>query len=183
MAGGPFLPTSAYPVGSSGEIFPNVHSGGGGGAPNAAVEEEGLGVANATDLTADRTWSLRFQMPTTLPSGTATFRVFALANIQAGDLSIDPSWASVAMDEDPGAATLTAEGPDPDSRTGGDGSDADNSTFGWATGDDDVYLEARWTMNADTVVAGEVIVMALRIDDGDTDVAAVTTLFPSIIFV
>lgn len=180
MAGGPFLPSSAFPVGTSGEVFPSVHSGDGAGA---AVEEEGLGVANATDLTADRGWSLRFQMPTTLPSGTATFRLLALADIQAGDLSVDPTWASVAADEDPSAATLIAEGPDPDSRTGGDGSNGDNSTFGWASADDDKYIEARWTLNADTVVAGEVIVMHLRIDDGDTDVAAVTTLFPSVIFV
>ena len=180
MAGGPFLPSSAFPVGTSGEIFPNVHVGDG---ASTAPQEEGLGVANATDLTADRIWSLRFQMPTTLPTGTATFRLFVLADIQAGDLSVDPAWVSVAMDEDPSAATPVAEGPDPDSRVGGDGSNADNSTFGWSTADDDVYIEARWTMNADTVVAGEIVQMALRIDDGDTDVAAVTTLFPSIIFV
>jgi len=178
MAGGPFKPSSAVPIGTSGEVFPNFHSGDG---ANAAVEEEGLGVANATDLTADRGFSLRFEMPTTLPTGTATFRLFALADIQAGDLSVDPTWASVAMDEDPSAASLIAEGPDPDSRTGGDGSG--NATFGWASTDDDVYIEARWTLNADTVVAGEVIVMHLRIDDGDTTVAAVATLFPSVIFV
>ncbi len=180
MAGGPFLPSSAYPVGTSGEIFPNTHLGAGAGA---AVEEEGLGVANATDLTGDRVWSLRFQMPTTLPTGTATFRLFALAAIEAGDLSVQPLWASVAMDEDPSSATLNDETPDPDSRTGGDGSDGDNSTFGWATADDDKYIEARWTLNADTVIAGELIVMELRIVDADTDVAAVTTLFPSVIFV
>lgn len=180
MAGGPFLPSSAFPIGSTGEVYPFVFSGDG---ANAAVEEEGLGVVDATALTADRGWSLRFQMPTALPTGTATFRLFALADIQAGDLSVDPTWASVAMDEDPSAATLTAEGPDPDSRTGGDGSDGDNSTFGWATGDDDKYIEARWTLDADTVVAGEVIVMHLRIDDGDTDVAIDVALFPSIIFV
>ena len=179
MAGGPFLPSSAFPIGTSGEIFPNIHVGDGANASS----QEGLGVANATDLTADRIWSLRFQMPTTLPTGTATFRLLALAAIEAGDLSVDPAWVSVAMDEDPSAATPVAEGPDPDSRTGGDGSDGDNSTFGWASGDDDRYIEARWTLNADTVVAGEIIEMALRIDDGDTDVAAVVTLFPSVIFV
>ena len=180
MAGGPFLPSSAFPVGTSGEIFPNVHVGGGG---NTAPQEEGLGVANGTDLTADRVWSLRFQMPTTLPTGTATFRLFALADLAAGDLSVDPAWVSVAMDEDPSAATPVAEGPDPDSRTGGNGSDVDNSTFGWDTGDEDKYIEARWIMNADTVVGGEIIVMELRIDEGDTDIADVATLSPSIIFV
>lgn len=181
MAGGPFLPSSAVPVGTSGEVFPNIHVGKGSGAKR----REGLGVANATDLTADREWEVEFDMPTTLPTGVATLRVFVRADIQAGDLSLDPSWASVAMDEDPSAATLNAEGPDPDSRIGGDGSDADNSTFGWATGDDDKNIEARWTLNADAggVKAGEIIVMKLKIVDTDTDVAAVTTLFPSIIFV
>ena len=179
MAGGPFLPSSAFPVGTSGEIFPNVHSGDGAGA---AGEEEGLGVANATDLTADRVWSLRFQMPTTLPTGIATFRLIALADIVAGDLSVDPSWASVAMDQDPSTISLNVEGPQPDSTVGGNGGGG-NDTFGWSTDDDDIYLEARWTMNADTVVAGEIIVMSLRIDEGDTTVLAVTTLFPSIIFV
>ncbi len=180
MAGGPFLPSSAFPVGTSGEVFPNVHSGDGVGT---AVEEEGLGVANATDLTANRSWSLRFQMPTTLPTGVATLRVLVLADIVAGDLSVEPLWRSFAMDEDPSNTALLTEGPDPDSRTGGDGADGDNSTFGWAAADDDMYIEARWTLNADTVVAGEVIVMELRIVDADTDVAAVTTLFPSVIFV
>ena len=183
MAGGPFYPRSAVPVGTSGEVFSTVFSGDGGGSPNSAQTEDGLTVANATDLTADRGFSLRFDMPTTLPTGTATFRLFALADIEAGDLSVDPTWLSVGMDEDPSAVTLVAEGPDPDSRTGGDGSNTDNSTFGWASADDDKYIEARWTLNADTVVAGEVIVMHLRIDDGDTDVAATTTLFPSVIFV
>ncbi len=180
MAGGPFLPSSVVFEGSSGEIFPNIHVGKG---ANAAPSEEGLGVASAADLTGDRVISLRFRMPiTSLPTGTATFVLGALADIQAGDLSVDISWASVAKDEDPSAATLNVEGPDPDSRIGGDGSDGDNSTFGWATGDDDKYLEARWTLNADTVVAGEILVVALRIDDLDTDVAAVVTLFPTVDF-
>ncbi len=179
MAGGPFKPSSAFAVGSSGEVFENAHVGDGG---NAAAEEEGLGVANATDLTADRTWSLRFEMPTTLPTGTPTFRLLALADIQAGDLYVDPTGASVAIDEDPSAATLTAEGPNPTSRSTAN-SGTGNATFTWSSGDDDIYLEARWTMDAFAPVAGEVIVMQLRIDDGDTDVAAVTTLIPSIIFV
>ncbi len=179
MSGGPFLPSSAVPVGTSGEVFTNVHSGLGGGSPNVAVEEEGLGVVAAADLTADRGFSLRFQMPTTLPAGIPTFRVFALSTIEAGDLSVDPAVASVAMDEDPSAVSLTSLGPDADERTGGDGSG--NATFGWASGDDDKYIEARWTVGF-TPVAGEVMVVHLRIDDGDTTVAAVTTLFPSIIY-
>ncbi len=179
MAGGPFLPTSAFPVGSSGEVFPNVHAGGGG---NAAAQTEGLGIASAADLTADRNWSLYFLMPTTLPTGIAKFGLAALADIQAGDLSIVPSWASVAFDEDPSAVTLNSEGPDPDERVGGNGSDGDNSTFGWATGDDDVLLKAVWILNADTVVAGEWIVMSLAVIDADTDVAAVSTLVPYIFF-
>ncbi len=178
MAGGPFFPHSAFPV-NAGLVFPNFHVGAGA----TSKEDEGLGVANATDLTGDAIWRLRFQMPTTLPTGTATLLVRAIAALEAGDLSVEPKWASVASDEEPGAATMNTEGPDPDSRVGGDGSNADNSTFGWATGDDDKYIEARWTLNADTVVAAEEIVMDLTIDDGDSDHAAVVTLIVSIIFV
>ncbi len=180
MAGGPFFAHSAFPVGNAaGELFPSVHIGAGANS----VHDEGLGVANATDLTGDGVWELRFQMPTTLPTGTATFKLIAIAALEAGDLSVDPQWASVASDEEPGAAVLNAEGPDPDSRTGGNGSDVDNSTFGWGVGDDDKYIEARWALDADTVVAGEEIVMNIRIDDGDSDHAAVVTLIPSVIFV
>ena len=179
MAGGPYLPMSADPIGSSGEVFPNKHVGAGANGSSW----EGLGVANATDLTADRKWHVVFRMPTTLPTGTAKFSLAVIAAIEAGDLSINPAWASVAFDEDPSAATLTSEGPDPDARTGGNGSNADNSTFGWDTADDDKILEALWTLNADTVVANEFIVMDIVIVDADTDVAAVVTLFPSIIFV
>ena len=178
MAGGPIFPHSAFPV-DAGLVFPNFHVGGGANSK----QDEGLGVANATDLTGDAIWRLRFQMPTTLPTGTATLKVMALANLAAGDLSVDPKWASVAPDQEPGGFTMNAEGPDPDSRTGGNGSNVDNSTFGWDTGDEDVYIEARWTLNADTVVGGEEIVMDLTIVDADSDHAAVVTLIVSIIFV
>jgi len=178
MAGGPFKPIS-IDFGISGEVFPNLHEGDGGGTPNNAPNQEGLGVANATDLTADRYIGLVFEMPTTLPTGTATFRLIALADIQAGDFSCEPEVGSVAMDEDPSAATLTGLGTDPDSRTGGDGSGT--ATFGWASADDDKYLEARWTVGF-TPVAGEMMIIAIHIDDSETDVAAVVTLFPSIIF-
>lgn len=177
MSGGPFYP--AADPGTSGELFFNTHVGGGG---NNAARYPGLGVANATDLTADRYWSLLWFF-TTLPTGTAYFDLGAMADVQAGDLSVDPQWASMAFDEDFSAGTLNAEGPDPDSRVGGNGADGDNSTFGWDTNDDDVMLKSRWTLNADTVVAGEAIIMGLKIVNADTDVAAVVTLFPMIVFV
>ena len=168
-------------MGSSGEALGNTHVGA--GANGSRIE--GLGVANATDLTGDRIWHLVWRMPTTLPTGTAKFSLAALAALEAGDLSVDIAWASVAFDEDPSAATLAVEGPDPDARVGGNGSNTDNSTFGWDTADDDKLLEALWILNADAggVKANEFIVMDLRIDDGDSDHAAVVTLFPVIIFV
>lgn len=181
MAGGPFFPHSAFPV-TEGSVFFNTHVGAGANANH----DDGLGVANTTDLgNADATWELRIQMPTTLPTGIATLKVIAIADLAAGDFSLDPRWAGVAMDEEPGAATLFAEGPDPDSRTGGNGSDADNSTFGWDVGDEDRYIEARWTLNADAagVNPGEEIAIDLLIVDADSDHAQVVTLIASIIFV
>ncbi len=178
MAGGPFFPSSVD-YGTSGQLFPNYHVGGGG---NAAATEEGHGVAAAADLSADRSFSFRFTMPDSLPTGTPTFVVRMLNGNTSGDLSIDPTGASVAVDEDPSAASLTAEGPNPTSRSTAN-SGSGNATFTLSAGDDDVYLEARWTMDAFAPVAGEVVVMQLRVDDGDTTVTAVSTLTAFILFV
>jgi hypothetical protein len=178
MTGEVIWPHAVFPEGTSGEVFPIMWVGQG---SNAAPSEEGLGVASAPDLGADRVWGLRFMMPTVLPAGVANLRLLVLNSIESGDLSVDPSWASVAMDEDPSSVTLNVMGPNPDARVGGAGSG--NATFTWETADDDKYLEARWTMDDETITAGEIIVMALRIDDLDTDVLGESALFPSIIFV
>src|SRR3972149_10836650 len=115
MAGGPVFPRSAYPV-TAGRVFPNIHVGAGANSKH----EEGFGVE--ASVGADSIWRLRFQMPPTLPSGTAKLKLRALANAISGAAKVNPKWASVAVEEDPSSATLNAEG---------------TGTITWAAGDND----------------------------------------------
>jgi hypothetical protein len=161
MAGGPIFPRSAYPV-TSGNVFPNVHVGAGANSKH----EEGLGVA--ASIGADSTWRLRFQMPpSALPSGTGKLLLRALANATSGAAKVNPKWASVAAEEDPSSATLNAEG---------------TTTVTWSTGDNDQYKESKITLDADTLVAGEEVVLDLVFETSSWTLAQVSTWIPSVIW-
>ena len=162
MAGGPIFPHSAYPV-NAGLVFPNFHEGAGANSKH----DEGLGVADATTLNADGIWRLRFLMPPTLPTGTCKLRILSLANATSGDLKVNPKWASVAPEESPSGATLNAEG---------------TSTVTWGAGDNDQYKETKITLDADTPVASEVIVMDLTFEDTSTTLAVVSTHICAVIW-
>lgn len=164
MAGGPIFPHSVFPV-TQNEAFPNFHVGAGA----FSKRDEGLGVS-ADAGGVDVTWELRFQMPPALPTGTATLRLRALAAAVAGSMLVDPQWASVAVDEDPSATALNAEG---------------DETITWGAGDDDVYKEALITLDADIIVVNEEVVMNLvfKGSDGAYDLAVVVTVIPSIIWI
>ncbi len=161
MAGGPIFPHSTFPT--TEDVFPNFHVGDGANSKH----DEGLGLANATDLGADATWRLRFQMPPTLPTGTAKLRILSLADAVTGVVKVNPKWVSVAVEEDPSAATLNAEG---------------TSTVTWGAADDDQYKETKITLDADTVVASEEIVMDLVFEDTGTTLAIVSTHIVSVIW-
>lgn len=161
MAGGPIFPHSAYPV-TSGNVFPNFHVGAGANSKH----DEGLGVA--ASIGADSTWRLRFWMPpSSLPSGTCKLRLLALANATSGSAKVNPKWVSVAPEEDPSGATLNAEG---------------TSTLTWAAGDNDQYKELKITLDADTPVAGEVIVMDLVFETSSWTLAQVSTWQAAVIW-
>ncbi len=162
MAGGPIFPHSAFPV-DAGKVFPNFHVGAGANSKH----DEGLGLANATDIIANVIWRLRFQMPSTLPTGTGKLRLLALAAAETGVVKPNPSWASVAVEEDPSAATLNAEGV---------------GTITWSTADDDQYKELKVTLDADTLVASEEVVMDLIFEDTSMTLAVVSTYVVSIIW-
>src|SRR3990167_4602797 len=104
MAGGPIFPRSVYLGGAAGRLFPNFHVGAGANSKY----DEGIGVG--ASLASDSVAELRFQMPPTLPTGTCKLKLRALANATSGAAKVNPSWASVAVEEDPSGATLTAEG-------------------------------------------------------------------------
>lgn len=158
MSGGPIFPHSAFPV-TAGRVFPNIHVGAGANSKH----EEGLGVE--ASLGADSIWRLRFLMPPTLPSGTGKLRLLALANATSGAAKVNPKWASVAVEEDPSSATLQAETV---------------QTLTWGAGDNDQYKELKVTLDADTLVAGEVVVMDLTFETSSWTLAQVSTWIASI---
>jgi hypothetical protein len=154
MAGGPIFYHSAFPV-TAGRVFPNFHVGAGANSK----QDHGLGFE--ASVGADSTWRLRFAMPPTLPSGTAKLRILALANATSGAAKLNPKWVSVAAGEVPSSATPVAEG---------------TSTITWGAGDNDKYLGLSVTLDADTVVASEIVVMDLVGETSGWTLAAVLTL-------
>lgn len=155
MAAGPLFPHSAYPV-DAGMVFPNFHVGAGANSKH----DEGLGVGDATTITADCTWRLRFKIPTTLPTGTLKLKGQSLANATTGDLKHNPKWASVAAEESPSGAALNAEG---------------TQTITWGAGDNDQYKAWEVNLDADTPVAGETIVLDWVIENLNTTLAVTST--------
>jgi hypothetical protein len=161
MAGGPIYPSSAVPD-ASGEVFPNVNVGG-----TNSRRVAGMGVANATLLTANRTWHLIFELPATLPTGTCKLRLLSLANATSGALKFNPTWGSVAVEESYDTITTTAEG---------------TQTVTWASGDNDQWKETKVILDADTPVGGELIYMALVFEDTSTTLAVTSTHLASLIW-
>lgn len=159
MAGGPLYPHSCYPVSSN--VFPNVHVGAGANSKH----DEGLGVA--ASIAADSIWRLRFEFPTTIPTGTCKLRLLALANATTGDAKVNPKWVSVATEESPSGATLVAEG---------------TSTLTWGAGDNDQYKELVITLDADTPVAKEMLVMDLTFETASWTLAQISTWIASVIW-
>lgn len=159
MAGGPIHPYSAFPV--SANVFPNFHVGDGANS----LQTEGYGVA--ASIAADSIWRVRFEMPPVLPSGTGKLRLVALADAVTGDAKVNVKWASVAMEEAPDTATLNAEG---------------TSTLTWGAGDDDVFKELLVTLDADTLVAGEIVVADITFETSGYNLAVVSTWNFSVIW-
>lgn len=98
--------------------------------------------------------------PTSLPTGTCKLNLLALANATSGNAKVNPKWASVAAEEDPSGATLNAE---------------TTSTLTWAAGDNDQYKSLKITLDADTPVAGETIVLDLVFETASWTLAQVST--------
>lgn len=153
MAFGPLFPTSIYPV--SNNAFASVHVGAGA----TSKHDQGLGVS--ASITGDTIWRLRWNnIPYDLPVGTLKLQLWALANATSGDAKVNPKWASVAAEESPSGATLSAEGA---------------STLSWGAGDNDQYKELEITLDADTLIGGEALVMDLTFETASWTLAQIST--------
>jgi hypothetical protein len=161
MSGGPIGPCSAAPD-ATGFVFPRIHLG----ATNSR-RVAGLGVTDATTMTANATWFLVFELPPTLPSGTCKLRLLALANATANAAKVNPTWLSIAPEETYDTVSLLPEG---------------TQTITWAAGDADQFKELKVILDADTPVAGELIFMSLIFEDSGYTLAVASTWLASIIF-
>jgi hypothetical protein len=163
MTGGPLVPYSSFPV-TAEDAFPIMYSGAG----STQDTEEMLGIADATEVAGDAImWHLAFDMPQDLPTGTATLQIITRANATTGVIGLNIQWVSVAKTESPDDATMNDEGS------------VDITTSATA----DQYLATTLTLNADTVVAGEIIHMNIEVDDSAHTIAADTGLLFRIIWV
>lgn len=138
MASGAIYADSVYPATVTGEVFGDLYTAKGANSPNR------LGWGIEASLGADATLECEFQIATTLPSGTLKIIFDARADAETGVAKLDVQWRSVAPEEDPSDTALNAEG---------------TQTVTWATADDDVKKELKVTLDADTVVGGETIVL------------------------
>ena len=92
---------------------------------------------------------MRWLIPDPLPTGTLKLKLISLANASTGNLIVDPQWVAVALNADPSAATLVAEG---------------NTTISFTAVDD--YKETEITLDATTApTAGQMLVMSLVFKD------------------
>ena len=160
MAGGPIRPFSVH-FETADRVFPYVYESD--GANHQHIE--GIGVE--ASLGANATVELAFEMPPTLPTGTGKLRLIAQADATANAAKVNPTWASVAIGEDPSAATLTAEG---------------TGTITWSTNDDDEFQELKITLDGDTLVGGEIVVMDLIFENTDWTLAVISAWQASIIW-
>lgn len=150
MAAGFFRPSSIVPVSSLCGIA--VHSAGSTGV----TQRFAMYIPDATTLNADQTFAIEFPFPPTLPSGQLKMRLRSYANAATGVVKFNPKWFSLAAGENPGDATLAAEG---------------TQTITWATGNENDMLVTEVTLDADTPVAEEVLIMNLVFEDTNTTLA------------
>lgn len=159
MAGGPLGYESAGP-GTSGELFPYVYRTAGGS------DIEGLGCAAAADISADRTYTLIFQMPEVLPSGTPKLRIRSFANASSGNIVVNPTWRAA----DP-------SGFDPDVAGTAEG----NQTITFTAVDE--WVETKVELNATTVpAAGQTLQVDLIFVDASITVTAISVHLVDVIW-
>lgn len=127
---------------------------------------EGLGVMASLDSDAELHYV--FHTPFELPTGTAKLELNTIADNGGGDAKINPMWKSVDFDEsmDLNNASLNEEGI---------------QTISWTYNTDENKIK-RITVNldADTIVADEMILLVLEMQTANWTMNAATVWLPSI---
>lgn len=150
MAGGPIFPQSWLPV-TAGRTFPTFLTT---EMPESCGFEASLG--------ADSIWRCFYRIPPAVPTGTGKILLAGQANATTGVAKLNVKWKSWGANEVPAAASLTAEGVD---------------TMTFAT---TAYrlTERKVTLDADTFVAGELVMIDITGETSGWTLAAVLGLLP-----
>jgi hypothetical protein len=160
-------PRDPYPA-TVNRTFYNVHVAGGG------YHYGGMGVcpgtgADCATTTADSTWELVFwDIPATLPAGTAKFRLQCFANAAANSMKYNLKWNTCAAGADCSALTLNAEGTD---------------TITWGASDNDKLKVNDTTMDASTLTAGQPVIAKLVFEATGYTLVPVATCNASIVWI
>ncbi|MFA5937548.1 MAG: hypothetical protein WC822_06760 [Candidatus Paceibacterota bacterium] len=150
MAGGPLLPIGIN-YDTDGLNYPGPYVGAG----NARLIPVHTKVQ--ASLSGDTLLYLIFRLPATLPTGTLKLAILLIANATTGNAKVNPAWASVAVTENPDTITLNAEGV---------------STI--APSAADTWVETKVTLDADTAVGGEFIMMAVTFTTASWTLAVIS---------
>jgi len=150
MAGGPIYPCSALPV-TAGRVFPNF-----------LTTEMPEGLCFEASLGADSIWRLFYRMPPTLPSGTGKLLIVGQANATSGVAKLNVKWKSYGANEVPAAASLNAEGV----------ADLTFATTAYR------LTELKVTLDADTLVGGELVMLDLVGETSSWTLAAILSILP-----
>jgi len=144
------FPFSAQPI-TADKVFPVILT---------SEMPESLGYLASLD--ADAIWRLFYRLPPTLPSGTRKLLLVGQANATTGVAKLNVTWKSWGANEVPAAASLTAEGV---------------STMTFATA---AYrlTELKVTLDADTLVASELVMIDLTGETSGWTLAATLGILP-----
>ena len=161
MSGGPLYPSSPPVFVTSGKVGAGVHVG---AASTGVRSTRGIQVIGSLDANADV--ELTFDMPPVLPTGTGKLRLVG-RTAGTGVVKIDVDWVSVAIGENPSSMALLSEG---------------TSTLTVAGGDSDEFLQIKVPLDADILVAAEIVAMRLRFLAALWTLNQPFTVMPSIIW-
>ena len=162
MSGGPYSVLSAHPI-TAAVAFAYVYKGAGSTNDTTSM----LGIGTNAVVTADVVaWHVVIPIPLVLPSGIAKLEILSRTPVESGVTALNIRWKSVAKTESPDDAVLLDEGS--------------VDIIANLTGDQ--YTRTLLNLDADAVIAGEIIHMDVEVDDSAHTIADNTGLLLALIF-
>ncbi len=161
MAAGRLAPFHKRAMSGLSSTYPKVYNVGSGAGTWTL---EGIGVE--ASLNEDCHWELLWAMPLVIPSGQLKLELWLRANATTGNARVEPIWGNVVMGASPAAATHTSE-------------TVSTLPYGPTA---HLINQYKFTLDADTVAASEILSMALYFRTASWTLAAESVFVPWIIW-